>query len=398
MPFDSLGNYQTEVEAYQNGDLNINERLLDIEAIKGTRASFSADNDYKVDNLMYPEDLLSANNFPKHNRTGNTEYGNNYVIFYINVNSASKLLNEKYGAASDIVGDVTNADKTRLVGKNIDAVTAGTSSAIQGAVAAGGISGILSGNFKSAGKTAGQAAGVSAIGVGAIASQTGNFSRQLKRLRAAIALHTPNSFNARYSMDWQAEDTNLFQMASLGADTLIKAAQSFANGDVAPSGDKAVENVKSAAAAIALGSVPGGNAISNITGLAANPKKEQIFKGVDFRTFTFDYQFYPKSPSELQNVQNIIYLFKLHMHPEFKDENNFLYLYPSEFDIVHYNGVDENLNLPRHTSCVLTELTVNYAPQSQFTSFEGGAPTQINVKLSFKELAQLTKERIREGF
>jgi hypothetical protein len=81
MPFDSLGNYKTEAEYYQNGDLNINDKLLDIESIKSTRTSFSADNDYKVDNLMYPEDLLSANNFPKHNRTGNTEYGNNYVIF-----------------------------------------------------------------------------------------------------------------------------------------------------------------------------------------------------------------------------------------------------------------------------------------------------------------------------
>ena len=86
------------------------------------------------------------------------------------------------------------------------------------------------------------------------------------------------------------------------------------------------------------------------------------------------------------------------MHPEYKDTNGFVYLYPSEFDIVHYNGVDENFNLPRHTSCALTELTVNYSPQAQFTSFEGGIPTQINVSLSFKELSQLSKERIQEGF
>ena len=91
-------------------------------------------------------------------------------------------------------------------------------------------------------------------------------------------------------------------------------------------------------------------------------------------------------------------MFKLHMQPEYKDANNFLYIYPSEFDIVHYNGLDENLHLPRHTSCVLTDLSINYAPQSQFTSFEGGIPSQINISMTFKELVQMSKERIQEGF
>jgi hypothetical protein len=86
------------------------------------------------------------------------------------------------------------------------------------------------------------------------------------------------------------------------------------------------------------------------------------------------------------------------MHPEYKDTNAFLYVYPSEFDIFYYHGSQENLNVHRHTSCVLTEMNVNYTPQGRFNAFDDGTPAQINMVLTFKELAPLTKERIQDGF
>ena len=391
-------------ESYQKADLNINDKIQDIENIKSSRTTFSENGDYRVDNLMYPEDLLSANGFPKHNRSGNTEYGNNYVIFYINVNASSKLLtNDKGGDMT--IPNYNPSDINTLAGKGISEKQVIAASAGISALAGGAAGKILSGDLAAA-TSAAVAGGVTAIGVGAIAETAGTFTRQMKRLRAAIAMHTPNQISTRYSASWTDEDTNMFQMALKGVDTLTKAASEYKTvntiGDAKDSTMRAGSTIAKEAAPLlataALSSAPGKDAISTITGLAVNPKKEQIFRGVDFRTFTFDYQFFPRRKEELQNVQNIIYMFKLHMHPEFKDKDNFLYLYPSEFDIVHYNGVDENLNLPRHTSCVLTEMVVNYAPQGQFTSFEEGAPTQINMTLTFKELSQLTKERIQEGY
>jgi hypothetical protein len=148
---------------------------------------------------------------------------------------------------------------------------------------------------------------------------------------------------------------------------------------------------------LALSKGPNAAGLSAATGLAANPKKEQIFKGVDFRTFAFDYQFFPRSATEASNVLNIIKTFKYHMHPEFKDNNNFVYIYPSEFDIFYYQNGEENPNLHRHTSCVLTELNVNYTPNGAFTTFDNGMPTQINVTMNFRELALLTKDKIADG-
>ena len=96
-------------------------------------------------------------------------------------------------------------------------------------------------------------------------------------------------------------------------------------------------------------------------------------------------------------IMNIIEQFKYHMHPEFKDTNNFIYVYPSEFDVFYYQGGKENLNLHRHTSCVLTEMNINYTPNGSFTAFANGMPTQINVTLAFRELALLSKEKIKDG-
>jgi hypothetical protein len=365
------------------------EKLNDLAQMGAKRTSFSENNQYRVDNLSYPIDLLTTADTEKYSRTGSSQYGNNYVVFYINIDSSSKLLkdqDELYG--NKTVSDFTPADKTRLAGQNITKGQAQTGSAIEGAIAGGAIKG----------DTTGAAGGASLnfIGTEVIATQTASFSKQMKRLQAAIALHTPNNFVARYSANYEDTGTSAFQMAMRGGEDIARAVMGgVKDGNVS---DDVSADAKAIGAAISLNTIGGKDAISAISGLAVNPKKEQVFRGVDFRTWQFDYQFFPRSKQEYQNVQNIIYMFKLHMHPEYKDANNFLYIYPSEFDIVHYNGVDENFNLPRHTSCVLTDLSINYAPQSQFTSFENGIPTQINIQMTFKELVQMSKERIQEGY
>jgi hypothetical protein len=86
------------------------------------------------------------------------------------------------------------------------------------------------------------------------------------------------------------------------------------------------------------------------------------------------------------------------MHPEYKDSNNFIFVYPSEFDIYYYQGGKENTNLHKHTSCVLKNMSINYTPNGAFNTFADGMPTQINVQLQFIELAILTKETVQGGF
>ena len=86
------------------------------------------------------------------------------------------------------------------------------------------------------------------------------------------------------------------------------------------------------------------------------------------------------------------------MHPEFKDGKKFLYLYPSEFDIKFYHQDKENPNINKVTSCALVDMVVDSAPNGMFNSLDGGMPPQIDVTLSFRELATLSKETIDQGY
>jgi hypothetical protein len=47
---------------------------------------------------------------------------------------------------------------------------------------------------------------------------------------------------------------------------------------------------------------------------------------------------------------------------------------------------------------VLTDLNINYTPNGSFTTFANGMPTQINIQMTFKELAILTKDQIQAGY
>jgi len=333
---------------------------------------------YEVNNYMYPSDLMAPDG----------RYGGNYAIFYINVVEDSKLFDDK---SVQTVNDLTPRDSGDL-----DAMKLTNNQLIGANAAVNTLAGLVGGSIAFGKGLTGAAKGaalanVGTVGVGVAATLAPDTKRAKKRLKTAIALHIPNQLSIRYGMQWSEDDTAALAMAAAGGSEIMKALDEGGNTkDVTDVGAAIIAN-------IALSKGPQAAANSKALGLAANPKKEQIFKGVDFRTFAFDYQFYPRSPEEAQNVLNIIEQFKYHMHPEFKDTNNFIYVYPSEFDVFYYQGGNENLNLHRHTSCVLTEMNINYTPNGSFTAFANGMPTQINVTLAFRELALLSKEKIKDG-
>jgi hypothetical protein len=319
----------------------------DINPSRGKPTDFLA-NKYNIEQLQYPQDLYS----------NNLEYGGNYVIFYINVAEDSRILkNAKQGVDYIDPKDVPS----RLRGMNSEQQF-NSAQAVSGAATSAGVKGVIAGGVLSAdaiskkgivGVAKGAAKG-GAVGVGlgtatagtvAIAAG-GKMARQQKRLTKAIALHIPNALSNRYSMQWDAEDPAVFQMGAVAGTEVVKALGTLGTKSNASG---AIGNIMTS---LALSKGPEGAALSSASGLAANPKKENLFKSVDFRTFTFDYSFFPKNPTEAEYIRNIIKQFKIHMHPEYKDSNGFLLVYPSEFDIFYYNNGKENLNLHRHTSCV----------------------------------------------
>ena len=376
---------------------NNNIPRVDRSPNRGEATSFSSK--YKIEQLQYPNDLYSNQGV----------YGGNYVVFYINVADDARLLsNQRNNAVSSEVGDdLPPRLRGDLIGENFDSIDTVGGAGITGAVTAVGLDAV--GSFLrggSSGKSFLQGIGKSAVVGGGIAAtaaagitaaSNGKMARQQKRIEKAIALHVPNQLNIRYSMDWQTEETLAATMGMSAAREIQLAAMSVVpmpseESNVAGTTGQLAQN-------IILSKTPLiSSALSAQSGLAANPKKEQIFKNVNFREFMMDYTFSPRSVEEAKNVMEIIKEFKFHMHPEYKESGSFVFVYPSEFDIFYYHKDKENLNIHRHTSCVLKDMTVNYTPNGNFSTFEGGMPTQINVQLSFVEIAFLTKKQIDDGF
>lgn len=340
-------------------------------------------NQYATSGLMYPSDLMAPNN----------PYGNNYVIFYINVHEDS-MLTKSGGEAAFVSPDkVAPRERgpvsgTRLSELTVTAIAAGTGAlASSAADVAGKVAGAVGVTLqdtvrKGSNIVLGGLAGAAAVQI------VGGANKQYKRQRKAIALYVPNEMSVKYGMQWEETDLAGTLAIGMGLENAAKL-----------QGSALLDSSSGYLAGLAMKTPGPGELLSKTSGTALNPKKEQIFKDVDYRTFNFTYQFFPKSRQEADQVRKIIKEFKLHMHPEFKpDTGQFLYIYPSEFDIFYYNNGKENMNLYRHTSCVLTDMSVIYSPQGQFTSFDDGMPSQINISLTFRELALLTKEQILDGY
>jgi hypothetical protein len=338
---------------------------------------------YDIESLTYPSDLLG------NDKTLNSL---NYVIFYINVATDSRVLSTQ---KEQVVEGVTRNRRGAFVGQEFSVGEIQAGAAIQGA-AVGGIVDVFLDNKSPVKATL--LAGVGALGTELVAPSSGDappgektsatFTNPQKRLKKAIALYTPNRLEVGYGVSY--EEASTFGL-ELGARAAKEIADAIENRSIQSLKGAA----KDAATALVLGKTNAGLGIGS--GRAVNPKKEQVFQGVNFRTFTFNYTFAPRSLAEAEIVKKIIYEFKYHMHPEFLNPSAFTYVYPSEFDIVYYNGPNENQYIHKHTSCVLENMVVDYTPNTSFTTFDNGMPTQINVTLTFKELLAATKETIEKG-
>lgn len=357
---------------------------------------------YNVENFSYPIDLFgvpSSTSGP--GVTAFQQKFQNYVVFYINVSEASKVF--KAGAAQ-FLGTVDRSEQNRLTGTgNLDqfgTIATGAGAIVGAAVSA--INGVGSfakglsgpGGIARRGANAfagfagdvvqGAAAGAATNFIStelAISAQEqlfgSNFEKTLtfKRLKTAIALNVPQNMVVGYRVNYADEELGLLY------------------GNAAASGSENINALQAGGAAL-IGRSPAAGAISALTKTALNPRKEQLFKSVDFRRFNFDYQFAPRNKTEAEYIRNIINMFKYHMHPEYLTIGSKLaFLYPSEFDIVYYYGTEEHKHLAKVSTCVLTEMSVNYSPNGQFSTHNDGSPTQINVQMTFLELETLTKER-----
>ena len=228
-----------------------------------------------------------------------------------------------------------------------------------------------------------------------------------RRISDAVSIYLPPNVTDSTSATYNDSKTGVagFLIAS-GAAALKEGGDAAAITKSIVAGTKGLLGDSAARAIGGVAELAGAEGVEALTkkafGNADNPYMEVLFDSMNLRTFTYNFNFAPKSKEEAYEVQRIIQLFRFHMAPELRPGVNRYLGLPSQFDI-HYmflsksGQTSENNFYNRIATCVLQTCDVNYTPNG-VKSFEDGGPTATTMSLTFKEIELLTKDKIAEGF
>jgi hypothetical protein len=161
--------------------------------------------------------------------------------------------------------------------------------------------------------------------------------------------------------------------------------------------------------------VGGGSAnqvTQNAFGRIQNPYTEQVFNGVNMRTFSFDWKLVPRNSTETIRIKAIIKKLRAMALPDYAGtlgnndkesgslSDRWLTI-PKIFRISWHQGENgsEIDSLPKLKPCILTGVTVNYTPDAVWATYRGADPVAYTMQLSFTETEIITQtEVINQGF
>ena len=232
------------------------------------------------------------------------------------------------------------------------------------------------------------AAGAVAGGVLGAALGAGLGDNKLTTLKTAIRLGLQEPPKSEYSAEWQEQaiggvlSGGNIGVGNIAAGLAVEAARQNVNTG------KIGQTVLNTSTEGALA------AVDKATGKIRNPYREQVFKQVNFREFTFDYTFLPASVEEAEQVLAIVKVLRQNMLPEVAS-NAFFLIYPAEFSLQYMYKENENPHVHQFSDCVLTSMSVKYGGQD-FVTFKGtpGMPAEVTMSLKFKEIVPITGDRV----
>ena len=232
-----------------------------------------------------------------------------------------------------------------------------------------------------------------------------------KRLEKSIALYMPPSVSVDYNIKYGEQEIGAVAMASQqlidavagsGAtfDTFVEGLSKTGKGAIK---EGLINVVNKSADAVA----PGTQALFQLArGSVITPRMEMMFEGVGRRSFSYTFNFIPKSEQEALVVEDIIQHFKFYAMPRYSNQNTRREMeIPGTFDIEYMYRGQRNNFLNRISTCYLTSVKVQYGGD-RFTAYEetignrgkGSPPQRSSVSLEFTELEILSQEHVGDGF
>jgi hypothetical protein len=222
-----------------------------------------------------------------------------------------------------------------------------------------------------------------------------------------IALYIPDELISQSSVSYGTKDVG--PLAKVFSGVLDE----FANptGDVGGTAVAGLQKVTQLGAQKIKDFLTGG--ISSIkAGVAINPNKETTLNPLEFRTFSFNYEFNPRSEQEAEVVRQIIHTFRLSMLPDSlsdkkgnvavknsEQESNLsefdaFFTFPNIFDIYFDGPIGDKIDgfLP----AVCTSAEVNYTGGQKFATHYDGQPVKVSLSLAFQEIRVMNRSNYKE--
>ena len=156
--------------------------------------------------------------------------------------------------------------------------------------------------------------------------------------------------------------------------------------------------IASAIAGRAIGAL-GGNVTANAliargSGAILNPNLESLFQGVKLRQFPFTFEFFPRNPTEAEQVKMIIRVLKRSMSAKNNREKGrgVFIKQPDIFQLRYMKGASEHPFLNKFLPMHLTDMKINYAASGTYSTFYDGTPSHMSVSCSFQEVNPVYQE------
>jgi len=226
------------------------------------------------------------------------------------------------------------------------------------------------------------------------------------RLDTAISMYMPAQVSVKYNAKYT--DTEIGVLTGSAVD-VVEAL--MAGKDV--NMEKLGKDVKDAGVAMektAIGMVgdlgPGLGGLKEAAemkkGVISSDRMELAFKGIDKRSFSYEFKMIPRSQAEADEIKKIINAFKFNMLPEMPNGLGGRQMtVPNTFDIQYMYQNAQNNYLHKISTCFLESMDVKYGG-SRYKTFDGNAdgapPVETSLSLEFKEIELITRERAQEGF
>ncbi len=143
------------------------------------------------------------------------------------------------------------------------------------------------------------------------------------------------------------------------------------------------------------------DAMSYYNKSVSNPYLAALFRGVDFRTFSFSYIFIAFNAEESQTIKEIIKTLRMYSVPPGSAQSGIAQTklqYPGEveFEILHNGGTNEYF--PKYGRSVITSIDASFSSGQEVAQYEDGAPVTVSLNFTCSEIAIVLRDDIANGY